>query len=301
MYRLVFIICFLGGAIVTRSQELNCTITLNTSQLYSQQTTNAEAMAQLKATITDFMNSKRWTADNFTADEKIICKVNINLLRSPSQGNYEGNAQVIVTRPVYGSNYETVILNFIDRNFNFSYLPGNPMYFNENSYSDELTQTLAFYAYIILATDYDSFSKQGGEPFVQKAFQLANIAKNYGGAGWGSSSSETRTRYWLVENMMNGQLIPFREVIYNYHRLGLDTFVANPVMARKQISEALNTIRKVNELKPSTLIINSFFDAKGEEIYKILKEAPREERQRAYQTLSLIDPGKTETYRKLLQ
>jgi Domain of unknown function (DUF4835) len=301
MYRFAFIIIFIAVSLGVQSQELNCVITLNTSQLYAQQTTNNEAMSQLKATITDFMNSKRWTADNFAPDEKITCKVSINLLRSPSQGNYEGNAQIIVTRPVYGSNYETVILNFIDRNFNFAYLPGNPMYFNENSYSDELTQTLAFYAYIILATDYDSFSKQGGEAFVQKAFQLANIAKNYGGPGWGSSSSETRTRYWLVENMMNAQLLPFREALYNYHRLGLDTFTINPVTARKQISEVLNTIKKVNEVKPSAILINSFFDAKGEEIYKILKEAPRDERQRAYQTLALIDPAKTEIYRKLLQ
>jgi Domain of unknown function (DUF4835) len=293
---LLFVLAFSANA-----QELNCVVTLNSDQLYAQQNTDANAMNQLKAAITDFMNSRRWTNDNYAPEEKIKCKLNINLLRSPSQGNYEGNVQVIVTRPVFGTGYETITFSYIDRFFNFGFLPGNPMFFNENSYSDELTHSLAYYAYIILASDYDTFSKQGGTPYIQKAFNLANIAQTASASPAWKSSGDTRNRYWLTENLMNQQMMAFREGLYNYHRLGLDTFAENSVLARKQVIEMLNTIRTVNQLKPAAVLINSFFDAKGEEIYKILREASKDERLKAFTTLSMLDPAKTEMYRKLMQ
>ncbi|WP_298350773.1 DUF4835 family protein [Runella sp.] len=285
-----------------QAQELNCTVMLNYNQLFSQQNTDNANLNQLKSVITDFINARRWTNDNFNPEERINCKLNINLIRSPAQGVYEGTAQLVVTRPVFGSNYETVLLSYVDRFFNFNYLPSNPMYFNENTYSDELTQMLAFYAYIVLAVDYDSFSKQGGNPYVQKAFQLMNIAQNSSGAGsaW-RSSGDVRSRFWLVDNLMNQQILPFREGIYTYHRLGLDTFTENPIAARRQIMNVLTTVQQVSKLMPTSVYINSFFDAKGEEIYKIMAEASKDERQKAFTILSQLDPAKTEMYRKLLR
>ena len=283
-----------------KAQELNCTVMLNYDQLFAQQNTDASNLTQLKNVISDFMNARRWTNDNFNPEERINCKLNINLLRSVAQGSYEANTQLIVSRPVFGTTYETVVFSYVDRNFNFNYLPNNPMYFNENAYTDELTQTLAFYAYIILAADYDSFSKQGGTPYVQRAFQIANLVPSSGGAGW-KSSGDRRNRYWLMENLMDQQITPFREGLYNYHRLGLDTFIENSPAARRQLMNVLNTIQQVNILKPSSVIINSFFDAKGEEFYKIMREAPKDERQKAFNLLSQLDPGKTEMYRKLIK
>jgi Domain of unknown function (DUF4835) len=279
------------------AQELNCLVVLNSDQLFAQQNTDAANLGQLKGVISDFMNTKRWTTDNVTPEERINCKLTINLLRSISQGNYEGNAQITVTRPIYGTTYETVTFSFVDRNFNFGYLPSDPMYFNENSYTGELTQLLAYYAYIILAVDYDSFSKQGGEPYIQRAFNLSNIAQNNSGSpGW-KSSGDTRNRYFLTENLM----VPFREGLYTYHRLALDHFVENPVVARKQIMEVLNNISQVNKLKPAAVLINAFFDAKGEEISKIMMEGTKEDKQKVFNLLSQLDPGKTEMYRKLIR
>jgi len=286
-----------------KAQELNCTVGLNYSQLFSQQNSDNANLNQLKSIITDFLNARRWTNDNFNPEERINCKLNINLIRSPAQGVYEGTAQLVVTRPVYGSNYETVLFSYVDRFFNFNYLPSNPMYFNENTYSDELTQMLAFYAYIILAIDYDSFSKQGGNPYIQRAFQLTNIAQgaNGGGSiGW-RSGGDVRNRFALIDNLMNQQMLPVRDGIYNYHRLGLDTFTENPVAARKQIMSVLTAIQQVSRIAATSVYINSFFDAKSDELYKVLAEASKEDRQKAFTMLSQLDPAKTEVYRKLLR
>ncbi len=283
-----------------KAQELNCTVILNYDQLFAQQTTDANSLNQLKSVIGDFMNTRKWTGDNFSTEERINCKLSINLLRSVSQGSYEANAQLVVTRPVFGSTYETVVFSYVDRFFNFNYLPNNPMYYNENNYTDELTQLLAFYAYIVLSVDYDSFSKQGGNPHIQKAFTLSNIATNAsGGSGWGQS--DLRSRFWLIENLMSQQLIAYRESQYTYHRLGLDTFTENSVIARRQILEVLNTIKQANALRTSSILINSFFDAKSDELIKILMPATKEERQKAYGILSQLDPSKTDGYRKLLK
>ena len=297
---LIFIVVF-GFWNGAGAQELNCTVTLNTEQLFSQQTTDQQNLSQLKTAINDFINNKRWTNDQFSTEERINCKLTINLLRSVSQGVYEGNAQLIVTRPVFGTTYETISFSFVDRNFNFTYLPSNPMYFNENNFTDELTSMLAFYAYIVLAVDYDTFNKQGGNTYVQKAFNLANLAQNGSGSiGW-RNGTDIRNRYWLVENLMNTQLLPFRDGMYTYHRLALDNIGENPVLARRQIMEVLKMLQQVSVLRPNAVLVNSFFDAKGEELYKILSEATREEKTRAFAILSQLDPTQTELYRKLLR
>jgi Domain of unknown function (DUF4835) len=298
----IFICSFIGSVThLAQAQELNCTVVLNYDQLVAQQNTDAANLSQLKNVISDFMNSRRWTSDTYNPEERINCKLSINLIRSAAQGSYEANTQVTVLRPVFGSTYETVVFSFVDRYFNFNYLPNNPMYYNENGYTDELTQMLAFYAYVILAVDYDSFSKLGGNVHMQRAFQLSNMVPPTGGPGWLSSDTGRRNRYWLIENLMDQQLIPFREGMYNYHRLGLDTFAQNSIAARKQISNVLTTIQQINQLKPASVLINAFFDAKGTEIYKIMREAPKDERQKTFNLLSQLDPTQTELYRKLLQ
>jgi len=284
------------------AQELNCTVTLNYDQLVAQQKTDEQAMSQLKIYISDFMNTTRWTEDQFTQAERIDCKLNINLLRSLSQGVYEANAQLIVTRPVYNSTYESVLFSFVDRNFSFKFLPNNPMFFNENNYTDELPFALAFYANIVLTLDYDSFSKLGGSPYLVRAFNLANIAANASafGKAW-RTNGDTRNRSALVENLMSQQFLPFREGIYSYHRLGLDAATETPGLARKKGMELLNAAKQVQQLRPGAVLLNSFFDAKSEEFYNLMREASPDDRQQAFTLLSALDPTKTELYRKLIQ
>lgn len=294
---LLFIIGTVGHS---QAQELNCQVTINSDQLFAQQKTDFSYVSQLKGIITDFMNNRRWSNDQFTVSERINCSLNINLIKSLTQGVFEATAQIVVTRPVYGTGYETTTFSYVDRAFNFVYLPTTPVYFRENQFSDDLTSLLAFYANVILAVDYDTFSKRGGNPFVQRAFAITNLAQQGSANSAWQTGGDRRNRYWLIENLQNQQLIPFRDGVYTYHRQGLDIFAANPVQARKQTLDLLTTIRTIGLQLPNSVLINSFFDAKSQELLNILYEGTSAERKRAFDLLSYLDPAKTETYRKLI-
>ncbi|GAB3899271.1 DUF4835 family protein [Larkinella knui] len=286
---------------IAQAQELNCQVTVNFNQAQSTQVTDRQIFPQLQGFITDFMNNRRWTTDAFNPEERINCKLIIDILKVPAQNYYEGRAQVIVTRPVYGSNYETVTLRYIDNSFNFPYRLNDAMYFNENAYSSELTSLLAFHALIMLGVDYDSFGKQGGKLFFQRAYNvMTQASQSVGGGAWGAQG-DTRNRYWLIENLQSQQFIPYHEAIYTYHRQALDNFTANPVGSRLQVLEVLSIIRQVSQQRPNSIVINTFFDAKGEELFNIMNEGSRDERQKAFTLLSTLDPAKTEVYRKLLR
>lgn len=294
----LLIACIISGQ--ASAQEFQFSVNLNYEQLVAQQKTDPQSMAQLQTYMNDFLNNTRWTNDEFGKEEKIKCKLNVNLTRSLNQGNYEGNAQLVVSRPVYNSNYETVLFTYVDKNFTFTYLPNTPLYFNENNYTEELPYILAFYANVALIFDYDSFSKLGGSPYVQKAFNLVNQARNSSPnkRGW-DSNGDSRNRYWLIENLMSQQFTPFREGMYKYYRLGLDVATQNPAETRAKVMEVLNTAKEVNQLRPASVVINSFFDSKSDELYRILIEAQPEDRAKAYTLLVGLDPTKTQLYQRL--
>ena len=302
MKKIAILFGLLGWLTTARAQELNCQVTINSDQLVSKQVTATDLsyLAQLKGIITELMNNRRWSTDQFTTAERINCSLNINLVKSAEQGVFEATAQIIVTRPVHGTNYETTVFNYVDRNFNFVYLPSTPVFYRENVYSDDLTSMLAFYANLILAVDYDTFSKRGGSPFVQRAFAIAQQAQQASPNDAWQPGSDQRKRYWLVENLQNQQLTSFRDAMYTYHRQGLDLFAANPVQMRKQTLDLLNNIRTVGQQLPYSVLINTFFDAKAQELYNILFEGTPAERKRAFELLSFLDPSKTELYRKLV-
>jgi hypothetical protein len=299
---LILAIPLLCGALLQRAhaQEFQFTVNLNYEQLVAQQKTDPQSMSQLQTYMNDFLNNTRWTNDQFAKEEKIKCKLNVNLTRSLAQGNYEGNAQLVVSRPVYGSTYETVLFTYVDKNFTFTYLPSTQLYFNENSYTEELPYILAFYANIALIFDYDSFSKMGGSPYVQKAFNLVNLARNSSPnkRGW-DSNGDSKNRYWLIENLQSQQFTPFREGMYKYYRQGLDVATQNPAETRTKVLEFLNTIKEVNQLRPASVVVNSFFDAKSDELYKIMIEGLPEQRTQAYTLLVNLDPSKTQLYQRL--
>ena len=267
MIRIVLLISLLLNTTgLVWAQELNCTVTLNTEQLAAAQKTDLAYFDQLKAVISEFMNNRRWSTDQFGTAEKINCTLTVNLIQSTAVGVFRGNAQLSVTRPVYGASYQTTTLSFVDRNFDFSWLPSQPFFYRENQFSDELTQALAFYANVILAVDYDSFSRQGGSVYVQRAFQIVNVAQaTSDNSAWSAQDNSRRNRYWLIENLQNQQVAPFRDGFYTYHRLGLDAFAGNPVQARKYTMDLLTSIRQITLQKPGAVLLNAFFDAKSDE------------------------------------
>ncbi|GAB3989195.1 DUF4835 family protein [Spirosoma daeguense] len=300
MKRLVLIFSLMGYLFSARAQELNCQVTINSDQLFAQQKTDFSYVNQLKGIITEFMNNRRWSNDQFAVSERINCSLSINLIKSLTQGAFEATAQITVTRPVYGTSYETTTFSYVDRSFNFVYLPTTPVFFRDNQFTDDLTSLLAYYANIILAVDYDTFSKQGGNPYIQRAFAITNLAQQGSPNGAWQTGGDRRNRYWLVENLQNQQLLPFRDGMYTYHRMGLDVFAANPVQVRKQMLTLLSTIRTIGLQLPNSVLINSFFDAKSQELYNIFYEGTSTERKQAFDLLSYLDPSKTENYRKLI-
>lgn len=288
---------------LTTAQSLQFSVTVNSEQLFAQQKTDPQAMAQLQTYINDFLNNTRWSDDAFAKEERIKCKLNINLTKSVAQGSYEGNAQLVVSRPVYNSNYESVLLTYVDKNFSFNFLPGTQLYFNESSFTDELPYSLAFYAYIAMTFDYDSFSKLGGTPYLQKAFNISNQARNASNnkRAWDNSNNNTNSRFALIENLMSQQFLPFREGMYAYYREGLDVATQNPVKTREKVLAVLNTIKEVSLLRPASVVINSFFDAKSDELCKIMAEGTAEQKKQAYTLLVSLDPSKTQMYQRLNQ
>jgi Domain of unknown function (DUF4835) len=299
--KIIALLIFGGIANISFAQELNMKVTVDYSQLQvNQQRGETQVFEQMQNAMMDFLNGRRWTNDNFNADERIQGNMVITLKQASANGDYTGNATFQVNRPVYGTTYESPLYRFIDRNFNFSYLPTKPINYNDNAYTDNLTSMLAFYAYSALALDYDSFEKTGGNPFIQKIYNIANLAQSGSGdAGW--DGRDVRNRYALAENLQNQQMMPFREGFYNYHRLGLDNFLNKPDETRKLILNYLNDVKTVNQLKPSAVLTSGFFDTKSEELINIFAEASRDDRQKAYNFLINLDPTKTEVYKRLLK
>lgn len=284
----------------TFSQEIVSTVTINTEQLQlDQQRGSGQIYPEIQRVMQDFINGRRWTNDTYAQEEKIKVNINLILTKATSQGDFEANARVQVLRPVFGTAYETVILNVIDKSFNFKYQTGTPITYNDNSYIDNLGSLLAFYSNLALVYSYDSFGKLGGDPYVQKLYNLTNLAQNNAG-GWGGAN-DIRSRVGIAEALINQQLMGIREANYQYHRVLLDNFKDKPDVSREGLVELLMSLRQINQVRPGSATIRLFFESKGDEIFSIMDESSATLRQQTFAYMSLLDPAKTEMYRKLIR
>jgi hypothetical protein len=294
MHRILLFACLiLNGSLW--AQELNCKVTINADQI---QTSDRSVFKDMERSIAAFLNSRKWTNDTYKTYEKINCGIFLNISRMPSIGAFVANAQITAARPIYGTNYETVLLNFADRDFEFEYIESQPMEYNDNNYINNLTSMLAFYAYTILAVDYDSFSEMGGNPYVQKMLLVMNNAQSSNRPGW-VLSSNPRSRYFLLESMNNSQQADIRKGMYKYHRLALDTYAKNPTESQDQILDVLKSIKKVWGVYPTSVLVSSFFDAKYNELANVFREASPNTKREAYDLLTSIDPKRT-VYQKII-
>ena len=304
MLRFFFIILFCFSFPLAFAQELRCTVTIDTRQLQSTLSVDKQIYNDLQKAISDFLNNRKWTNDKFSSEERINCNIVIYITSVPSIGFFSANAQIQATRPIYGSNYESNILTFVDREWQFQYNTSQPLdVFNENIYNNNLTSMLAFYANIILGIDYDSFSKLGGTEYIQKAFTIANIASQgveNGEKGW-KAFEDRRNRYWLIENLQNQQLLPLRENFYSYHRQAMDIFAQKPDEARVKVLEVLNKMKQVNQLRPAAVLTNIFFDSKAQELVNIFKQGDPTQKQQAFNIMAELDPTNTDRYRSMLK
>lgn len=279
------------------SQELNCRVIVNAQQV---QTTERAVFTEMETEFAQFLNTTKWTNDEFEEEEVINCNLVITISEMPSIGVFKASVQVLSSRPIYGTGYESVILNFADRDWEFEYVQAQPLRFNENTFTSNITSMLAYYAYMIIGFDYDTFSELGGTPHFQNAFKIVNNAQQTSYTGWQQFNS-VRNRYWLVENVQNPQLEPIREALYTYHRQALDIMVDDREQAEKNILDALSKVQRANRARPRSILTIAFMDAKSGELIQIFSESSLATRRQAYNLLSNIDPARTDEYKALIQ
>lgn len=289
---LVVFVCFLSAQWNSaNAQEFLMNVTVDASQIPDLQ---SSVVADMKQTIARFINDRKWTNDNFETAERIRGNLAITITGQPSQFTYSATAQIQSIRPVYGTSYESTLINYFDKNFNFELNVGQPLNYNDNMFSSNLTSMLAFYAYVILALDYDSFGRLGGQQFIEKAYNIANISIEAGG-GW-LTSGDPNNRFGLIENLNSQLMLPFRENFYSYHRLALDTYLKDPVLSRTKIIDMLKAIKQVNQMKPYSILIRSFFLAKRDELINIFRDSSSEQKSVAVNLLRELDPLNSERY-----
>lgn len=281
------------------SQELRCNVQVITTQI---QGTNKPIFTTLQRVVFEFMNNRNWSNYVFQNQERIEANILLNITEQIGSDEFRGTIQIQSRRPVFNSSYNTVLLNYFDNTLHFRYTETETLEFNESSHLSNLTSILAFYAYIILGLDYDSFTPFGGTEFFQKAETIVMNAQNAPERGWKSFESN-RNRYWLVNNLMDAKYAPAREWNYRYHRLGLDRLSQRPAEARADIAEGILLLQRVFREKPDPFmhLLQVFFDAKSDEFVNIFSESNPEEIRRVAPMLREIDPAHNAKYQKLQQ
>lgn len=295
-YFVVFLLLISFSAFI-QAQELRCNISISAQKIQGANRTMFETM---QTDLYEFMNNRKWTDHQYAMDERIECNFFINLDEQISSDEFKGSIQVQARRPVFNSSYETVLLNIKDNDFHAKYVEYQTLEFNETSNKDNLTNILAFYAYIVLGMDYDSFSPDGGTEYFQKAQMIVNNSQNAREKGWKAYESE-RNRYWLVENLLNKSYSAFRNCTYQYHRQGLDLMADKAPEGRGVIAESLKSIQKVFRTRPSLYILQVFFDAKSDELVNIFSKSFPDERNRVVAILNECDPSNGSKYEKILK
>lgn len=278
-----------------RAQELRCNVSISSSRI---QGANRNVFRTMQADLYEFMNNRKWTDHVYSIDERIECNIFIQLDEQVSSDEFKGSLTVQLRRPVFDSSYETTLLNIKDKDFHVRYVEFQPLEFNESSNTDNLTNIMAYYAYIILGMDYDSFSPEGGSEYFQKAQQIVNNSQNTNFSGWRAFESE-RNRYWLVENLMNRSYSSFRQCIYRYHRLGLDKMSDKLTDGRSEIAESLRLLQRLFRNRPNLYIFPIFFDAKADELVNIFSGSYPDEKNRVLAILNEIDPSNGSKYDKI--
>lgn len=280
-----------------QAQELNCSVKVVGDQIA---TIDKRVFKTLETSIFEFMNNTKWTTDNFKQDERIEVSLLINLTTVNGPDQFSGTLQIQTRRPVYKSSYNSLVLNFNDADFNFKYVEYQPFEFNENTFTNNITSLLAFFAYVSIGMDYDTFSPEGGTPYFQKALNVTNLAANGSDKGWKSFDGD-RNRYWLIENLMNSNFKPLRACSYKYHLKGLDVMATDVQAARAAMAEALIGLEKVYATNPNSFLMLVFFQAKADEIVNIFKPAPSEQKNKLITTLNHVNPANLQKYQKMQQ
>ncbi|MFT5761804.1 MAG: hypothetical protein ACI8WA_000926 [Polaribacter sp.] len=280
----------------TNAQELNALITVNSDKISG---SNKQVFTTLQTSLTEFINQKKWTDKNFKAQERINCAFTITINKQASSNRFEASIQIQAVRPVYGTSFTTPILNISDSDFNFKYDEFQPFNYNETIFESNLISTLVFYVHIILGIDADTFKLNGGDSYYKKAKDVQLLAQQSGGSGWADQVGK-QNRYTLIDNLTSAKLTGFKNILYNYHRLGMDVFSKDKNKAKSTIESSVLQLENLYNKVIGNHIIRFFLDAKADEIATLFSDGPRTSNASKMQSLlQRISPTNNDKWRKI--
>jgi len=267
------------------TQELNCNVLVNARQTGNE---NLQIFKTLENQLTEFVNNTSWTNRTFSAQERISSSMTISISDYNGE-SFQGTIQVQSSRPVFGSSYTTPVYNFNDRDFSFRYLEFQNLIFNPNQYESNLVSVIAFHVYMILALDADSFTKGGGETYFKQAQTIANYSRQESYKGW-KLEDGLQSRFALIDNVLSSTFQEFRDVLYSYHREGLDVMSDNPKAGKEKIAATLKQFEAMNSRRPNSFLLRTFFDSKADEIEQIFSDGPNVNIASVKETLLKVAP-----------
>ncbi len=282
------------SSFTAKGQELNCQVEVNADQI---QGANKQVFETLKGAITEYMNTNKFSNAQFAVNEKIDCRLFFTI-KEYNDNTMIGDLQIQSSRPVYNSTYSTTLINFKDTKIEFSYQENEPLIFSENNMESNLTAILNFYAYLILAIDFDSFSPNGGDFFYERAQNVVQMAQSSGESGW-KAFEDTKNRPSVLSAYIEPNTSILRKLLYEYHRLGLDEMVLSPDKGRAKISSILEYLRKIYDIAPMSVGLSMFKDAKLDELVNLYTKASQTERDNAYEILSSLYPTENDRLNKI--
>ncbi len=294
MRKIFFLILLIFG-FYSQAQELDCTITINHDRVRS---SNDQIYKTLEKAVKSYMNNTQFTQKQYKEHEKIKCALTFNITDQPANDQFKGNLQVQILRPVYNSTYESPILNLSDLDLSFKYEEFQPLIFNRSNFESNLTSILTFYAYIIIGLDEDTFKLNGGTENLKKAEEVMLVAQQGGYKGW-KQLDGNRTRYRLIDNLLNNLFKNYRSTMYKYHRIGLDAMSKDKVQAKKDISNAIMNLKYIYSKRPTAYLLRVFIDTKEDEITSIFKDGPKINLVGLQEMLMRVYPAKATVWAEL--
>lgn len=290
----VALLAILLGVVGVYAQELNCTVEINTDKING---TDKAVFSTLQTAITEYMNNTQWGNAQFLVNEKIDCKLFFTIA-SVEGTKMTGDLQVQSSRPVYNASYTTTLINFKDTNIEFEYQENEPLVFNINAMESNLTAILNFYAYMILAIDFDSFAPNGGDFYYERAANVVQLAQSSGETGW-KAFEDTKNRSAVLSAFTEKNTSAIRSLLYDYHRKGLDEMVLSPDKGRATITKTLNILKQIYDVAPMSVVLSMFKDAKLDELVNIYSKSNITERQTVYELLYPLYPTERERLNKI--
>jgi hypothetical protein len=292
--RNVLFVLFLLVLTALPAQELNCVVTVNSDQVGQ---TNQQIFRTLERSLNDFVNKNKWTNRVYRENERVNARMFITVTQYESD-RFEANIQIQSTRPVFNTTYESPIFNYKDDSFNFLYQEFQPLVYNPNNFDSNLVAVISYYVYIILGLDADTFSLEGGNDFYRQAQNIVTQAQSSNYSGW-SQETGTRSRFELVDNLLSNSFREYRIAMYNYHRKGLDILADNNSTGKQIVAGSLRLFETLIKRRPNAFLIQTFFDAKSEEIQNIFSDGPKVDIVKLKETLNKVAPFYSSTWNEI--